>query len=66
MSESSQNCFNCQRSEAEIPVIAWRYQGQSLWVCSECMPMLIHKWPQVVGRLGQAETLPADVPDHKE
>jgi hypothetical protein len=50
MNEKPESCFNCHRSETEIPVIAWRYQGQALWVCSECMPNLIHKWPQVVAK----------------
>jgi hypothetical protein len=48
-------CFNCARSENDIPVIAWRYQGQALWVCCECMPNLIHKWPKVVAQLNQPE-----------
>lgn len=61
MSQVNQVCFNCQRNETEIPVIAWRYQGQALWVCGECMPLLIHKWPQVVGRFAQAEEAPLDV-----
>ncbi len=53
MSHVNQICFNCQRSEDEIPVISWKYQGQALWVCSECMPSIIHKWPQVVARMEQ-------------
>jgi hypothetical protein len=44
-------CFNCNRSENDIPIIAWRYQGQPLWVCCECIPNLIHKWPKVVAQL---------------
>ena len=62
MPNESTQCFNCQRSETDIPVIAWRYQAQELWVCSECMPLLIHKWPQVVGRLdgSKEQAKPAD------
>ncbi len=51
MSNSEHVCFNCQRSEMEIPVLAWRYQGQMVWVCSECMPLLIHKWQQVAEKM---------------
>ena len=40
-------CFNCERSEAEVPLIRWRYQGGGVWVCSQCMPLLIHKLDQV-------------------
>jgi len=53
MSNSDHVCFNCQRSEMEIPVLAWRYQGQMVWVCSECMPLLIHKWQQVAEKMQQ-------------
>ena len=47
----SQPCFNCARTDQEIPVISWRYKGEALWVCSECMPNLIHKWEKVVAQL---------------
>jgi Zn-finger protein len=40
-------CFNCERSEAEVPIIHWRYQGGGIWVCSQCMPLLIHKLDEV-------------------
>lgn len=51
MNNLEQTCFNCQRSEMEIPVIGWQYQGQKVWVCSECMPLLIHKWHQVAEKM---------------
>ncbi|MCA9969042.1 MAG: hypothetical protein KC425_02445 [Anaerolineales bacterium] len=50
----SRTCFNCGRSDQEIPIINWQYREQPLWVCSECMPMLIHKWAQVKARLDQS------------
>lgn len=50
-----QVCFNCDRNEDMIPVIAWRYQGQALWVCSECMPLLIHKWQQVAANIQKVQ-----------
>lgn len=46
-----QTCFNCQRTDETIPLIVWRYRERPLTVCSECMPMLIHKWQQIAGRL---------------
>ena len=51
MSEVKEVCFNCQRDENEIPIISWKYQKQALWICCECMPILIHKWPQLVNQL---------------
>lgn len=40
-------CFNCERGEAEVPITRWRYQGGGIWVCSQCMPLLIHKLDEV-------------------
>lgn len=55
MSHMENICFNCQRSENEIPVLAWRYKGKIEWVCSECMPLLIHKWQQIAPKMQQPE-----------
>ncbi len=43
-------CLNCGRDEQDVPVIAWRYQGRPLWICSDCLPLLIHKREQLMGR----------------
>lgn len=64
MSEMKEICFNCQRDENEIPIIAWKYQKRPLWVCCECMPLLIHKWSQIVGRVGSSESQSANVTLH--
>ena len=48
-------CFNCRRSEAEIPISNWRYQDGSVWVCSQCLPLLIHKLEQVIDGLQPAQ-----------
>lgn len=53
---SNDRCFNCARDEDVIPLIAWRFQERDLWVCSECMPLLIHKWMQVQEQLAKVES----------
>lgn len=50
-----QTCFNCKRTDDEIPVVVWSIQGRPLPVCSACIPTLIHKWEQVVATLEQLE-----------
>jgi MinD superfamily P-loop ATPase len=37
-----QNCFQCGGSEEESTLLPCRRQGQSLWVCTRCLPALIH------------------------
>ncbi|MCB8929397.1 MAG: hypothetical protein H6652_27650 [Ardenticatenaceae bacterium] len=51
-----QTCFNCERTDDEIPIVMWSFQQRPLTVCSACMPLLIHKWEQVVTTLNQMPT----------
>lgn len=37
-----QRCFRCLTGEDVAPLMPIRYQGQSLWVCTRCLPGLIH------------------------
>ncbi len=37
-----QRCFQCGGSEEESTLLPCRRQGQSLWVCTRCLPALIH------------------------
>lgn len=38
----SQHCFNCGASEDDHPLLPVRTQGTSTWVCTRCLPALIH------------------------
>jgi Fe-S-cluster-containing hydrogenase component 2 len=38
----AQHCFNCSTGEDKAPLVPFRYQGQSQWVCTRCLPALIH------------------------
>lgn len=40
---SADACIGCQRTEAQVPLGLWRYRGEQLWVCPDCMPAFIHK-----------------------
>lgn len=35
-------CFNCGRPESEAPLVALRSAGKALWICPQCLPVLIH------------------------
>ena len=37
-----QKCFRCDVGEDKVPLVPIRHQGQSLWVCTPCLPTLIH------------------------
>lgn len=38
----AQSCFKCGASEDERPLLPVRTQGTSTWVCTRCLPALIH------------------------
>jgi Na+-translocating ferredoxin:NAD+ oxidoreductase RNF subunit RnfB len=38
----TQRCMRCNTGEDVVPLLPIRYQGQSLWVCTRCLPVLIH------------------------
>ena len=38
----TQHCFHCGASEERGVLMPVRTKGQSLWVCTHCLPALIH------------------------
>lgn len=38
----AQRCFRCNAGEDAAPLLPVRHQGRSLWVCTHCLPALIH------------------------
>jgi MinD superfamily P-loop ATPase len=38
----AQHCFNCGTSEDDRPLLPVRTEGTSTWVCTRCLPALIH------------------------
>lgn len=52
-------CFNCDQSEMTVPLVSLRYAGRPAWVCSECLPLLIHQSHLVIHKLqADPETSP--------
>ncbi len=55
---SINNCLSCSRSENEIPLVTLSYASRPAYICSHCLPMLIHHPEQLIGRLEGAENIP--------
>jgi hypothetical protein len=51
MAMAEEKCVNCGQTDAEAPLMAWRYQGDTLWICSRCIPYLIHHTEIVLGKV---------------
>ena len=55
--ETLYHCLNCGRSETDIPLVALRHAGQQAWICSQCLPVLIHHPQQLIGKLAGADKI---------
>lgn len=42
VTDLSIKCFNCNKDETEVYLLPLRHQMKSEWVCTRCLPMLIH------------------------
>jgi len=56
-STAAVRCVNCGSSEQEVPLVVLRYAGESQWICSGCLPVLIHRPEQLIGKLAGAENI---------
>ena len=55
--QPTHQCLSCNRPETAVPLLALRYNGQEAWICSQCMPVLIHHPDRLIGKLEGAESL---------
>jgi len=55
---SLKNCLSCNSSENEIPLVTLTYSSKPAYICSHCLPLLIHHPEQLIGRLKGAENIP--------
>ncbi len=53
----SPHCFNCDQSENEAPLVVLQYRGDTMYVCPECLPVLIHRPDKLAGKLPGAEDI---------
>ncbi len=42
LEEKERICFICQKTEKQGVLLPCRKEGKDLWVCTRCLPMLIH------------------------
>ncbi len=52
-------CLFCDKTDQEIPLLRLEYQDNTLWICPQHMPVLIHNPNQLEGKLPGAENMEA-------
>ena len=55
---STLQCFNCNKTETETPQLHVRYCYEELWICSHCLPVLIHAPQKLIGKIQNADRIP--------
>jgi hypothetical protein len=48
-------CLNCGASEQEKPLLTIKYQSNEVYICPQCLPVLIHKPAGLADKLPGAE-----------
>ena len=48
---SKLTCLNCGSSEQERPLLTLKLQGKEVYLCPQCMPIMIHEPDQLVDKL---------------
>lgn len=52
--DNQPKCLYCGRKDDELPLINLTFQGHPLWICSEHLPILIHKPQELAEQLAAA------------
>ena len=51
MTEEKKICIQCERSDEQTPLIALVFKGEAKYICSQYLPVLIHKTHLLVDKL---------------
>jgi hypothetical protein len=50
-------CIHCGRDNSQVPLLVFRYQDSKFRICTEHLPVLLHKPQELAGKLPDAENL---------
>lgn len=48
---SNLTCLNCGASEMDRPLLTLKFQGKEVYLCPQCMPIMIHQSQQLEEKL---------------
>ncbi len=57
-------CLNCKKTEQEIPLLKMRYQEANVYICPQCLPVLIHKPATLAEKLPGLENVQPPQHEH--
>ena len=53
-------CLNCERTEEQLPLLVMQFRGETVHICPQCLPVLIHKPEKLAAKLPGLDTTPAE------
>ncbi len=57
-------CLNCGKTEQEIPLLRMCFQAAEVYICPQCLPILIHKPANLAGKLSGLENIQPTKQEH--
>ncbi|MBN2502547.1 MAG: hypothetical protein JXB38_17330 [Anaerolineales bacterium] len=61
---SENKCLHCQRTSEQVPLLALNYKNETLWICPQHLPILIHKPTQLEELFPEAKDWDVTEHDH--
>jgi hypothetical protein len=57
-------CIQCEKTDQHVPLLQMVYRGGKVYICPQCLPVLIHKPANLREKLPGLENLQPAQPDH--
>lgn len=53
-SKKNPHCLSCGTEGEETPLVTLQYKGKTLYICPQCMPVIIHHPDRLAEKLASA------------
>ncbi len=57
MEKQTIQCINCERTADQVPLVPILTRDAQVYICPQCLPILIHKPQQLADKLHGADAL---------
>jgi hypothetical protein len=57
-------CLNCEADQSDKPLLNMKYQDKEIYICPQCLPILIHKPANLAEKLPGSEGFGAPAEHH--
>ncbi len=54
--ENLNTCINCERPESVLPLVSITFAQNPTWICTQCLPTLIHNPDKLADKFSNMNT----------